>query len=131
PPTSDLVTQASQAVPQGSRSPAAIADSNVQIHIENHFSEAVLSVWVDQELAYEQPLRDGHKRHLVLFGRGAKETVTIPLSSGTHGLRVRVRSAAEQYEQSRTISGEFLEGGSKILSINFEKHNKEMRLTLQ
>jgi len=99
--------------------------------MENHFSDATLSVWVDNKLAYAHSLPDDHKRRFVLLRGGAKETVTIPLPAGKHGLRVRVKSAPEQYEQARTISGEFLKGNSKILSIKFEKHTQEMRLTWQ
>lgn len=106
------------------------ADSNLEIHVENHFSDATLALWIDDKLAYEHPLRDGHKKHLVLLGGGAKETVTIPLAAGKHALRVEVRSPSEQYDQSKTIAGEFPKSGERILSINFEKHTKEMRVTL-
>jgi len=109
---------------------AAIADSNVEVHIENHFSDATLAIWIDSKLTYEHPLRDGRKKHLILLGGGAKETVTIPLPAGKHTLRVRVRSAVEQYDQTRSIAGEFLKGGQRIMSINFEKHTKEMRVAL-
>jgi len=109
---------------------APFADSNLEIRVENHFSDATLALWIDDKLAYEHPLRDGHKKHLVLLGGGVKETVTIPLAAGEHVLRVEVRSPSEQYDQSKTVAGEFPKSGEKILSINFEKHTKEMRVAL-
>jgi hypothetical protein len=106
------------------------ADSNLEIRIENHFSDATLAVWIDDHLAYEHPLRDGHKKRLILLGGGAKEQLTIPLSAGHHAFHIQVRSASEQYDESKNIAGEFDKGGEKILSINFEKHTKEMRVAL-
>jgi len=122
-------TQGRQAAPRVSRSRPAIPDSALQICIDHHFSDATLSVWIDSKLAYSGSLRDGHKKRFILLGGGAKETVTIPLAAGQHGLRVRVQSETEQYEQSRTVSGEFPKGVAKVLSVKFEKHTQEMRIT--
>ena len=125
------VPTADQEVAQVPRpSPVVSTDSNLEIRIENHFSDATLAIWIDDKLAYEHALRDGHKKRLILLGGGAKERVTIPLSAGHHALHVQVRSASEQYDESKTLAGEFVKGGEKILSINFEKHTKEMRLAL-
>jgi tRNA A-37 threonylcarbamoyl transferase component Bud32 len=125
------VPTADQEVAQVPRpNPVVSTDSNLEIRIENHFSDATLAIWIDDKLAYEHALRDGHKKRLILLGGGAKEKVTIPLSAGHHALRVQVRSASEQFDESKTLAGEFVKGGEKILSINFEKHTKEMRLAL-
>jgi serine/threonine protein kinase len=107
----------------------AVADSNVEIRIESRFSEATLKIWIDDRLAYEHPLHDGRKKRLLLLG-GAKESVTIPVSAGKHALRIEVRSATEQYDQTRSVDGEFLSGGERVLSINFEKHTLDMRVAL-
>ena len=89
-----------------------------------------MAIWIDDKLAYEHALRDGHKKRLILLGGGAREKVTIPLTAGHHAFRVQVRSASEQYDETKNIAGEFVKGGEKILSINFEKHTKEMRVAL-
>jgi|HubBroStandDraft_1064217.scaffolds.fasta_scaffold49107_2 serine/threonine protein kinase len=108
----------------------AVADSNVEIRVDNHFADASLSVWVDDHRVYEHALRDGHKKRLVLLGGGVKEAITIPVPAGTHTLRLEVRSVAEQYDESKTVAGEFLKNGEKVVSVDFEKHTKEMRVTL-
>jgi hypothetical protein len=102
----------------------------VEVHIENHFADATLTIWIDSTLTYEHPLRNGRRKRLILLGGGAKETVTLALPSGKHTLRVRVRSAKEQYDQTKSIDGEFPQGAERILSISFEKHTREMRVTL-
>jgi serine/threonine-protein kinase len=119
--------------PETSQVPSAtpaLADSNVAIRVENHFADASLSVWVDDHLVYEHALHDGHKKRLVLLGGGVKEAITIPVPAGTHTLRLEVRSIAEQYDEAKTVSGEFLKNGEKVVSVDFEKHTKEMRVTL-
>jgi serine/threonine protein kinase len=108
---------------------AAVADSNVQIQIENRFSDAMLKIWIDEKLAYAHPLHDRKKR-LLLLGGGNKETLTLPVCAGTHAVRVEVRSAGEQYDETKTVDGEFLSGGERSLSVSFDKHSKEMRVTL-
>jgi serine/threonine protein kinase len=107
---------------------AAPPDSNMEIRVANHFADASLSVWVDDTLAYQHILRDGHKKTLLVLGLGAKETVLIPLSSGKHDVRVQVQSAAEKYDETRSITGDFPKSLKKPLSVNFDKHTKEMRL---
>ena len=108
---------------------AAVADSNVQIQIENRFSDAMLKIWIDDNLAYSHPLHDRKKR-LLLLGGGSKEMLTLPVAAGTHAMRIEVRSAGEQYDETKTVQGEFLTGGERSLSISFDKHSKEMRVTL-
>jgi serine/threonine protein kinase len=107
----------------------AVADSNVEISVESRFSDATLKIWVDDRLAYEHALHDGRKKRLLLLG-GAKESVTIPVSAGKHALRIEVRSATEQYDETKSVDGEFLSGGERILSINFDKHSRDMRVAL-
>ena len=121
---------ASQPVLATTTATAVVADSNVQIQIENHFSDAMLKIWIDENLAYAHPLHDGRKKRLLLLGGGNKETLTLPVSSGQHTLRIEVRSAGEQYDETKTVAGEFLTGGERSLSIGFDKHTKEMRVTL-
>ncbi|MGC2248944.1 MAG: hypothetical protein WA609_20240, partial [Terriglobales bacterium] len=107
----------------------AVADSNVEIQIESRFPDATLKIWIDDKLAYWHPLHD-RKRRLLLLGGASKETLTLPVSSGTHAVRIEVRSAAEQYDETKTVDGDFLSGGDRSLSVSFDKHSKEMRVTL-
>lgn len=122
--------KSSEATTPVANSNSSVADSNVEVRIENHFSDGTLSISIDDRLAYEHPLRDGHKKKLILLGGGVKETVTLPVASGQHTIRVEVRSPKEQYDESRTVAGDFAKGGDKVLSITFDKHSREMQVTL-
>jgi serine/threonine protein kinase len=112
-------------------SPKAMADSTLAIQIEHRFAAADLSLWVDDKLAYDQPLRGQSKKHWNPFRTDVRETETVRLASGQHRLLVRVRSAPEKYEQSASILGSFAKDHPAILRINFERQGNGMRLALR
>ncbi len=110
----------------------AVADSTLDIKIEHRFSAADLSLWVDDKLTYEHPLRgQTTKKHWNLFRMDVRETETVRLAAGQHRLLVRVRSAPEKYEQSASILGNFAKDHPATLQINFERQGNAMRLALR
>lgn len=108
-----------------------VADSTLNIRIEHRFSAADLSLWIDDKLALEHSLHGQTRKHWNPFRLDVRETETIPIASGTHRLRVRVRSTTDNYEQSAAISGSFAKGHPTILQINFERQGKGLRLELR
>jgi serine/threonine protein kinase len=111
--------------------PKPVADSTLNIRIEHRFSAAELSLWIDDKLAYDGPLRGQNKKHWNPFRMDVRETETVDLPSGKHRLLVRVRSAPEKYEQSASILGSFSKDHPAVLQINFERQGKAMRLELR
>ena len=110
----------------------AVADSTLDIKIEHRFSAADLSLWVDDKLTYEHPLRgQTTKKHWNPFRLDVRETETVRLAAGQHRLLVRVRSAPEKYEQSASILGNFAKDHPTTLQINFERQGNAMRLALR
>jgi serine/threonine protein kinase len=109
----------------------AVADSTLNINIEHRFSAAELSLWIDDKLAYDHPLRGQVKKHWNPFRMDVRETQTVRLPAGTHRILVRVRSTPEKYEQSASVLGSFSKDHPAILQINFERQGKAMRLTLR
>jgi len=109
----------------------AIADSTLDIRIEHRFSKAHLSLWIDDKLAFDRPLRGQIKKHWNPFRMDVRETETIRLTAGKHRIRVRVRSTPKKYEQTATISGSFTKDHPTILQINFERQGGAMRLALR
>jgi eukaryotic-like serine/threonine-protein kinase len=108
-----------------------VADSTLNIRIEHRFSAAELSLWVDDKLAYDRPLRGQSKKHWNPFRMDVRETETVRLPSGHHRILVRVHSAPDKYEQSASILGSFTKDHPEILQINFERQGKAMRLALR
>ena len=114
-----------------SYSSKTVADSTLDIQIEHRFSEADLSVWVDDKLAYDQPLRGQSKKHWNPFRGNIKETESMRIAPGKHRVRVRVRSTPERYEQTEAIVGSFAKNHLATLQINFQGHAKDMQLEFQ
>ena len=108
-----------------------VPDSTLNIQIENRFSTADLSLWVDDKLAYDHSLHAQTKKHWNPFRADVRETETVRLAAGQHRLMIRVRSAPEKYEQSASILGSFAKDHPAILQISFDRQGKAMRLALR
>lgn len=115
-----------------SRAPSKrVADSTLDVRIEHRFSSADLSLWIDDKLAYDHPLRGQVKKHWNPFRTDVRETETVRLTAGKHRILVRVRSTPDNYEQSASILGSFAKDHPAILKINFERQGNAMRLALR
>ena len=125
-------TQAVVEAPKPVSYPAKpVADSTLDIEIEHHFSEADLSVWVDDKLTYDQALHSQTKKHWNPFRGNVKETESLRIASGKHRVRVRVRSTPDKYEQTETVVGSFAKNHPATLLISFQGHTKDMQLEFQ
>ncbi len=103
----------------------------LEIEVDHKFAEAQLSIWVDDQLAYQHALEGTDTKHLVVFHHvQGHELHAMQLSPGKHRLRVQVTSAGAIFDQSATVAGEFASGQENVLRINFNKHG-EMKLSLQ
>jgi len=114
--------------------PAEVAVQSVKLKIEvqHHFAAGKLSVWVDEKLAYSADLHGETKRHLAVFhGVDGSDVAEFSVSAGPHTLRVNGQSTSHDFDESKTITADFRSGGDRILKVNFEKNNREMRLALQ
>jgi hypothetical protein len=106
--------------------------STLRISVEHHFGTANLTVWIDEKLTYSYPLRGTvKKRMLLLKGVQGYFSDSVEVAGGEHLIRVRVLSADNSYDQSGSIRGTFAPGSQKVLTTQFDKNNRGMRLSLQ
>jgi serine/threonine protein kinase len=106
--------------------------STMRISVEHHFGTAHLSVWIDDKLTYSYSLRGAvKKRMLLLKGVQGYFSDSVEVAGGEHLIRVRVLSADNSYDQSGSIRGSFAPGSEKVLTTQFDKNNRGMRLSLQ
>jgi len=110
----------------------ALLPSTLRISVEHHFGAAQLSVWVDGKLTYSFLLNGAVKKRMLLF-KGVQRyfSDSLEVAGGEHLIRVRVLSADNSYDQSASIRGSFAPGSEKILTTQFDKNNRSMRLSLQ
>ena len=81
------------------------ANIMLRIEIEHHFTDATASVWVDNNLIYQQSLRgEAQRRALLIKKVVGHESEVVQAPAGHHQVRVRVQSAADSYDQSRTVA---------------------------
>ena len=112
--------------------PNAADDSTLLIGIEHHFSDGSISVWSDDGLLYSHSLKSESKKHLVLFRTAqGRESSTVRLLAGQHRLRVHVQSNLEDYDELKTISGNFTHGQQRALQITFHGKQNDMHLELR
>ena len=96
----------------------AAKDSTLHLKVQHGFRSALLSVWIDGELAYSSKLTGVMKKKLVLIPDSVQGNLaqTIPLPSGTRELRVRVETP-DGSVQEQTISAEFVRNGERTLFV--------------
>ena len=127
-PIKTVATMPAHATAKPSANPAL---SMLDIEVDHKFSEAQLSIWVDDHLTYTHSLEGAGKQHLVVFHHvEGHEFHAVQIAAGKHTVRVRVQSSEHSYDQSDTVAGDFLTGKENMLRISFGKHG-EMQLSLQ
>src|ERR1700730_13275107 len=105
--------------------------ATLQIEIEHHFTNALASVWLDKVLVYTQPLQGDKTRRALLFQKVVgHQFAAIRVPTGKHEVRVRIQSASESYDQSKTIADALVRNESTLRIICGNKRS-ELQLTLQ
>lgn len=106
------------------------AAAMLAIEIDHQFSQAQLSIWVDDRLTFTHALEGTDRKRLVVFHHvQGHEFHAMQVPAGKHVLRVQVKSNSDG-EQTGSIRGEFTSGAEKLLRIQFDKSEK-MNLDLQ
>jgi len=109
-----------------------VPSSTLELAVQHQFKDATLYVWVDDKLTLTLPLHGAAQKKLVVFNgvRGVtSETLKVP--AGKRVLRFRALSTDQTVDLSKTLSAEFVGGGTKSLAVSFEKRNSSMRLAWQ
>jgi serine/threonine protein kinase len=110
----------------------APANGTLQIQIQHRFAEARASVWLDNRLVYAHSLHGDTKSRALLFRRvEGRQSETIGVPTGKHKVRVRIQSAVDHYDQSKTVDGAFTRDRQNILQIVCGKKRGELHLTFR
>ena len=130
-PGQPALAQAAAPVPSPVVAPAA-DPIRLKVEVQHHFADGKLSLWVDEKLAYSVNLHGEAKRHMAVFrDLQGNDYAEVNVPSGPHTLRVNGESATNAFNESKSIHAVFITGDEKILRVDFEKNNREMRLTLR
>jgi hypothetical protein len=97
-------------------------DASLRLKVQHSLRSAQLSIWVDGDLAYSGKLIGLTRKKFGLLPEVAGSlSETLPISSGTHQLRVRLASE-DGTVQEDTISGEFDRNSQRTLFV-FARRN--------
>ena len=108
------------------------ADGILQIQIQHGFTKGWASVWLDNRLLYTHSLHGEIKSRALVFRRvEGRQSATIGVRTGEHKVRVRIQSAADHYDESKTVDGAFTKNGKRILQIVCLKKPSELRMTFR
>jgi|SRR5882724_11367678 len=104
----------------------ALSSKNASLHLklQHDFRSGDLSLWIDGDLAYSGKLRGSLKRRFGLIPDSVQGSLSqiVPLSSGTHQVRVRVVSE-DGPTQEDSIAGDFARNTERELSVS-ARHNE-------
>jgi serine/threonine-protein kinase len=105
------------------------ATANVQVEILHHFTAGKASIWVDDQLAFEQILHGDDERHPLFGSVEMNQTSSFQFTAGKHLLQVRVISPPNSYDQIETLNANLSPGSAHVLQVNCDK--RKMQVTLQ
>jgi serine/threonine-protein kinase len=92
--------------------------ATLEVDFEHSLREGTLRVYVDDDLALEEPLESYVSEDLVLLKlRKGRERVSIPVAPGARVVRIEVEGGG--FSGSRRISGDFASGQSRRLNVRF------------
>lgn len=108
---------------------ATQAMAKVQVEILHHFTGGRASIWIDDQLVFDQNLRGNDQRHPLFRTVEMNQTSSFELASGKHVLQVRVVSPASTYDQIESLDADLPAGSEHVLQVNCDK--RKMQVTLQ
>ncbi len=93
-------------------------DAGLRLKVQHSLRSAQLSVWVDGDLAYSGKLIGSMRKKFGLISEvQGSLSETLPISSGSHQVRVRVASD-DGSAQEDTIKGDFARNSQRTLAVN-------------
>lgn len=105
-----------------------IESAKVQVEIQHHFNDAKASVWLDDDLIFDQELRGTDSRHPLLRVVEMNQVQSFQLAPGKHYLQVRVVSPGNTYDQIETLEAQLEPGSKHVMHVNCDK--KKMQVDL-
>ena len=94
-------------------------DASLRLKVEHGFRSADLSLWIDGDLAYSGKLAGSVKKKFGLIPSSVQGSLSqiVPVSSGTHQIRVLIESDDGSVQQD-SLSGNFASDTERELSVS-------------
>jgi serine/threonine protein kinase len=106
--------------------------TKLRIEVTHDFAKAEISIWSDSQLVYSQTLQGEKKTHGLVFRKvQGNESDSVWIPAGKHEVRVRVQSAPDLYDHSKTVAGTFAANSENTLQITSDKKHNLMQVSLR
>jgi hypothetical protein len=94
-------------------------DATLHLTVQHGFRNADFSLWIDDDLAYSGKLAGSMKRKFGVIPASVQGSLSeiLPVSAGTHKIRVRVESEGGSTQQD-SLAGDFARNTERELSIS-------------
>jgi hypothetical protein len=94
-------------------------DASLHVTLQHGFRSADFSLWIDGDLSYSGKLRGSMKRKFGLIPGSVQGSLSeiVPVSAGTHQIRVRVESEDGSTQQD-SLTGDFARNTERDLSVS-------------
>jgi len=104
----------------------AAAVSVVELHYRHKNEKSHLSVLLDGEVVWSEPLK--RPINPVAWAKGKDVMAIIPVPEGQHSLEVRVSVPAQDLDTSRSIRSHFEAGAQRVLKVTLNRKTSDLRL---
>ena len=97
-------------------------NATLKVQMAYSFRSAQVAVWVDGDLACTEHVTGYERRRFGLIpnGSGGNFSRVLPVSAGSHTVKVRV-SSEEGYDNNGSISGDFPENSQTTLQVSLRR----------
>ena len=94
-------------------------DASMHLKVQHGFRSADFSLWIDGDLAYSGKLQGSLKRRFGLIPESVQGSLSevVPISAGTHQIRVQVESE-DGFTQQDSVSGDFARNTERELYVS-------------
>jgi serine/threonine-protein kinase len=99
----------------------AATPAKVQFEIQHHFPSAKASIWLDDDLVFDQPINGIEQRHAFLRAVEINQLASFQFAPGKHWLQVRVIAPGVNYDQIETFQAELAPGSQHAVRVNCDK----------
>lgn len=109
--------------------PPVVESAKVEVEIQHHFNGAKASIWLDDDLVFDQDLRGtAEQRHTFLRTVEVDQVTVFHFAPGKHWLQVRIVSRSNAYDQIETLEADLAPDSKHLLLVNCDKRKMQVNL---
>jgi len=111
---------------------ASTGNSGLELVGDHAFRSAQLSVWVDDNLVYQDQVHGTVHERSGVFNKtywvSGHMDVPLKVPDGRHKVTVKIKALAENYLQAESVTGDFTAGRTRFLKVSFGSTGKDLVL---